>query len=394
MDEPNSDIDRPDAPGLTDETAADAPGLNDETAADAPGLNDGTAADADGWKRASPQLKRIGETIGDAACVVDASGRIRYANERYASLCGTDRDAVVGAPIERRSPAGLEERFGGRSDAAERTDSGVRTAECRLTGADGEEFAAEVRTGPLEFGDGIGGRIVVIRDREGTTERERELERRNGRLDRFAAAVTHDIRNSLTLAQGNLELLDERHHSEPLDAVADALGRMEEIVDDVLWLAREDRETVEAAPVSLRDTVENAWRTAAGDDESSTLRTVGDGLGVTVAADRTQFQRLLENVFSNAVDHGGGDVTVTVGRLDGGLYVEDDGPGIPADARDDVFELGRSTADSGTGLGLAIVRGIADAHGWSVAFTDGPTAGARFEIAGIDEIGRRSEESG
>jgi PAS domain S-box-containing protein len=85
----------------------------------------------------------------------------------------------------------------------------------------------------------------------------------------------------------------------------------------------------------------------------------------------------------DAVEHAHDPVTVTVGTLDGdrrGFYVADDGPGIPDDRKERVFERGHTTADDGTGLGLHIVETLADAHGWSVRVVDGERGGARFEI--------------
>lgn len=67
-----------------------------------------------------------------------------------------------------------------------------------------------------------------------------------------------------------------------------------------------------------------------------------------------------------------------------GFYVADDGPGIPSDEREDVFDAGYSTTDNGTGFGLNIVQEIADAHGWEITITDSETGGARFEIAGVE----------
>jgi signal transduction histidine kinase len=90
------------------------------------------------------------------------------------------------------------------------------------------------------------------------------------------------------------------------------------------------------------------------------------------------------------VEHGSTDtrseadgVTITVGRVGDGLYVDDDGPGIPEDDHDDVFEAGYSTSVDGTGFGLDIVREIAEAHGWTVDVTESADGGARFEITGM-----------
>ena len=83
------------------------------------------------------------------------------------------------------------------------------------------------------------------------------------------------------------------------------------------------------------------------------------------------------------------DVTVRVGPIEttqvstdrvNGFYVADDGPGIPEDERESVFEGGYSTSDDGTGLGLAIVRSIAEAHGWTATVAERDAGGARFEI--------------
>jgi len=74
---------------------------------------------------------------------------------------------------------------------------------------------------------------------------------------------------------------------------------------------------------------------------------------------------------------------VTIGDLEDGFYVEDDGPGIPENQREDVFNAGYSTAEDGTGFGLSIISEIADAHGWNIRVTDGTSGGARFEVTGI-----------
>lgn len=104
----------------------------------------------------------------------------------------------------------------------------------------------------------------------------------------------------------------------------------------------------------------------------------------TVRADRSRFQQLLEKLLRNASEYGGEDVVITVGELEEGFYIEDDGPGIPQGTRDDVFEAGYSTSNEGTGLGLSIVKRIAEAHGWTVNVAEGSTGGARFEITGVE----------
>jgi signal transduction histidine kinase len=94
----------------------------------------------------------------------------------------------------------------------------------------------------------------------------------------------------------------------------------------------------------------------------------------------------LENLFRNSVDHGGVDVTITVGALDGGdgFYVADDGEGIPEAEREKVFDTGYTTTSDGTGFGLNIVAEIAEAHGWAVEAVEAADGGARFEFTGVE----------
>jgi signal transduction histidine kinase len=102
----------------------------------------------------------------------------------------------------------------------------------------------------------------------------------------------------------------------------------------------------------------------------------------TVVGDESRVRQLFENLFRNAIEHAGEDVTVTVGVLDNGdgFYIADDGPGIPDEDRDRVFDSGYTTIEDGSGLGLVTVQRIVDAHNWSVTVTDSNDGGARFEI--------------
>jgi len=211
-------------------------------------------------------------------------------------------------------------------------------------------------------------------------EREEELERQNERLEEFAGIVSHDLRDPLEAAYGHLELASMECDTEHHEGLREMLTRMQEIVEDALTLARHGQAVVEPEPVDLGEVVDVAWDTAGGG--GSTLRTQGSLK--TIEGDRTRIVQLLENLFRNAVEHGGEGVTVTVGGFPDGFYVEDDGPGIPKERRDEVFDAGHSTEEGSAGLGLPIVEQIAEAHGWTVSATGGSEGGARFEVTGVD----------
>lgn len=156
---------------------------------------------------------------------------------------------------------------------------------------------------------------------------------------------------------------------------------MDALIEDLLTLARQGEEVNEIEAVDLSSLVNSCWRNV---DTAEATRT-GD-VSRTIQADRSRLQQLLENLIRNAIEHGGEDLTITLGDLDGesGFYVEDNGPGIPEDDQDTVFEAGYSTSEEGTGFGLSIVRQVVDAHGWDVRVTEGSEGGARFEITGVE----------
>ncbi|MFB6097138.1 MAG: sensor histidine kinase [Haloferacaceae archaeon] len=229
------------------------------------------------------------------------------------------------------------------------------------------------------------GRIeVLLRARETSVQ----LRRQRDRLDQFASVLAHDLRNPLGVATGYLQLARERGDEDAFARVDSALARMEDLIDDVLALARKGEESLQPEPTRLAACVDAAWADVASGD--ATLRNDVDP-GYVVLADESQLMELLENLFRNAVEHGSRDdaddgVTVQVGTLQAdGFFVADDGPGVPADQRETVFEFGYTTA-SGTGFGLAIVEQIATAHGWTVALTESDVGGARFEIGDVEGV--------
>ncbi|MBP1922903.1 signal transduction histidine kinase [Halorubrum alkaliphilum] len=239
-----------------------------------------------------------------------------------------------------------------------------------------QETRATIRTAQLED------RQAELEKRTAELEaNERELERQNAQLEQFASVVSHDLRNPLSVAQGNVDLLRDEYEIDRLDTVSDAHDRMETLIEDLLTLARQGDAIRGVESVGLAELSRACWEQVATEDA-----TVSIDDPPMVMADRDRLRQLLENLFRNSVEHGGEGPNVTVGTLDdgNGFYVADDGPGIPESERDRVFESGHSTVDSGTGFGLAIVAEIAEAHGWDVHVADATGGGVRFEITGVE----------
>ncbi|MFC7073873.1 ATP-binding protein [Halovenus rubra] len=220
----------------------------------------------------------------------------------------------------------------------------------------------------------------------GRAKRERQLARRNERLNDFASIVSHDLRNPLNVASSHVELARMTGETgDHLDKIEDSLFRMEDLIENILSRARGKTE-LDRKQISLADIGHNAWGTV--DTTAATLKIDEDA---QFSADSERIQQLFENLFRNAIEHSEQGVTVRIGLLENGFYIADDGPGIPEERRDEIFKQGVTHADGGTGYGLAIVTDIVEGHGWNVDVTESWAGGAQFDIYNIYSLS--TEES-
>ena len=328
-------------------------------------------------KRNLAFFKELVEAVGVGVGVYGDDGRFEYVNDAYASLLNTDRQALVGEPIWRVNPAFDPDRFSRYWDSLDTGETRIDETVHRF--GDAEVSVQAVTTCRVLAGTTYHfGTVTDISERK---RREAELRRQNERLDEFAGVVSHDLRNPLNVAEGRLSLVAEECDSDHIDDVEGALARMSELIDDLLTLARSDGQVGELRSVALREITRRCWRTV--DTADATLTVTADR---RVSADPSRLRQLLENLMRNAVEHGGDDVTVTVGELADGFYVEDDGAGIPDDEREAVFEAGYTTDRRGTGFGLSIASRVAAVHGWDIDVADGADGGTRFEITGVEFV--------
>ena len=213
--------------------------------------------------------------------------------------------------------------------------------------------------------------------RRRATER---IEAQCAQLEEFTKVVSHDLRNPLNVAQGHLDMAEKTGEASHFEDCRSSLNRMESLIDDLLVVARQDDGTTETETIELTEFVRECWSFVSND--GATLVVEAD---VSIEGNDSRLREMFGNLFRNAIEHGRSDVTIRVGQLDEGegLYVEDDGSGIPPEDRDRVFDDGYTTNERGTGFGLTIVKQISDAHGWNVEVTDGSDGGARFEFGDV-----------
>ncbi|RYJ08681.1 PAS domain S-box protein [Halogeometricum borinquense] len=241
-----------------------------------------------------------------------------------------------------------------------------------------DAFSAVDQTLVTLLGEALTGALTRIERSKLLRDRERELQKQNDRLEKFASIVSHDLRNPLSVARGYIELAEEKGEKEYFEKINSALNRMEGLIEDLLVLSKARDNIGDGTECPLNEIAREGWTYVETGDANLQI---ADETPL-VYGECNLLTELFENLFRNAVEHGGEDVTVNVGKLDrtDGFYVEDNGTGIPPEKREDVFEYGYTTNQGGTGFGLAIVADIANAHGWSISLTASSEGGTRFEF--------------
>jgi len=325
------------------------------------------------------------ETAPDAAFVVSVDGgEVVEANRAAAALVGEDEDDLVGRHYTVVFPEGPDGRYVDLFSL----DRGERVRRSRfedgddilVVTADGDRVPVEVSAQRVDAG-GDDVVLAMLRDVSEHRRYERDLNRQIDRLERVAQVLSHDLRNPLNVAEGNVDLVRETGDLDRLEAVEAAHDRMRGIIEEALTMVRSGSDVETVDPVDVGEFAADCWANVATGD--ATLSTVDPGL---VYADEDRLAHLFENIYRNAVEHGGETVTVRVGVEEGRFFVEDDGPGIPEADRESVFELGWTTEDDGSGLGLNIVADIAATHGWTPTVGESESGGARLEFRDVRAV--------
>jgi signal transduction histidine kinase len=221
----------------------------------------------------------------------------------------------------------------------------------------------------------------------------RPVEEAARREQRFVADASHELRSPLTRIRSEIEV--DLAHPEGADLVAthrsvlEEASAMELLVDDLLHLARRDAGRADAAdaPVDLDDIVLRQVTRLRAEGRLQVDAT--DVSAAQVQGDGAALERAVANLVENAVSYARTMVVLTLAERDGAavLVVGDDGPGIPREQHEVVFERfarlddARSRTTGGTGLGLAIAREIARHHGGDLTIDGEHTGGARFVLS-------------
>jgi two-component system sensor histidine kinase PilS (NtrC family) len=322
--------------------------------------------------------ERIIRDMEDGVFVVDGDGHVRLLNPRAAGLFGVGAATGAGLATISRTLAERYRMWGAQPVEAIEM---LRKEDGRLL---------RVRYVPsLEPG---GQALIYIEDMERVQSQAQQL--KLAALGRLTANMAHEIRNPLAAISHAAELLAEEDrdplHTRLARIIHDNALRLNQLVTEVLELGRRDR----AQPETLH------WQTflsgfldeLALHDASANRRVKVGAENVELRFDRGHLYRVLWNLIANALRHASpasgavrleARAAAAAGRVE--LHVIDDGPGIEATQRNQVFEPFFTTHGAGTGLGLYIARELCEASGASLELLD-DAPGAHFRISAEGQI--------
>ena len=323
-------------------------------------------------QEANERITNILESITDAFVAVDRQWRFTYLNERALTTLQRTREELLGKNMWGAFPEAVGLPAYREYHRAMRSGTPVHFEEFNPW----QGIWVEINAYPSE-----GGLAVYFRD---ITERKRAQEAFAELLrarTEFMTNVSHELRTPLTVIRGNaevgLELGRECVHEEILEEIVRESGSMSRMVEDLLFLARSDSDSLpldkQMVPVAwlLNKLAQRAEALVSRRDTSLRTKLSGEG---RLGCDAQSIEQAVLVLVDNAANYGtpGGSITLSSSTRQGELLIEvaDRGPGIPPEELPQIFERfyrGESSSEErGSGLGLAIAKTIAEAHGGSV----------------------------
>ena len=416
---------------VTERTKTDGEVTNEATTQQV--TDDEPEADAHA-ARARSVFDALNRAFPDYAFLHDAEGEYLDVLLGERTVGENSRERIVGSTVHDQLTEAAADRVLAAIQRAIAQDTAVTVEYPFETGGETRYYEGVVTA----LSDSQAGAVLVARDVTRRREQREQLRRRNQQLERIASILSHDLQTPLNTAQGYLRLareevetpadeadasdeagtaddgqsthgddsadrIDRTQVASYLATIDNAIDRMIDISDGVSTLVHHETTELETGPVTLSTVARESWEVAdtmaevggeSGSDATSNSADEGESSAgpqlavaesLAIRGNRSALRHVFENLFSNATEYAGSGVTVRVGECDGGFYVADDGPGVPEQVRDSLFEAGESASGS-TGIGLAVVRTVAEAHDWEVTVTDSEHGGARFEFTGVETV--------
>jgi PAS domain S-box-containing protein len=328
-------------------------------------------------KRLEHNFSQIIEASPVGKLVVDSDGLIQLANARLCRLFGYSREELLGQRLEMLVPSAARHAHAAQRAAfIEHPHTRAMGAGLDLYGlrSDGSEIAVEVGLSPIQTDSGIA-IVAAVADVSERKRMEQHLRKLNADLDEFTYIASHDLHAPLqgiaSLAEWIAEDLAEGSHKEVhrnLARIGVRIRRMECLIDDLLLYARAGR-----APSAFEEVELEALlgEVVAFVEAPQTFEISFQAPSGNVTTPRVPLETVLRNLISNAIQHHDrerGRISIDVQQRGHvlSISVTDDGPGIPLEAQQRVFQLFRGlggTSEDHSGVGLAVSKRLVESYG-------------------------------
>ena len=327
----------------------------------------------------------------DGIVVIDAHGTIEAFNAAAQRMFGYQESEAIGRNVKLLMPEPDRSRHDGY------IEHHLRTGETRVIGLgravtgqrrDGSTFPLHLSVGGFEL-DGEKHFTAILHDLSRRTELEDRLREATAlaRLGEMAAVIAHEVKNPLAAVRGAIQVLGGRLPASTSDAaiVKEIIARLDglnDLIQDLLIFSRPPQPKLATIDLAaLLTSVATLLRT---DPAFASLEITIDSAVPPVVADGNLMNIVFQNLLINAAQamQGRGTITITVDASAGWhrVVVKDEGPGIPAEIRAELFRPFKTTKARGTGLGMATAKRLVELHGGHIQVTCPPSGGTEVAV--------------
>jgi two-component system, sporulation sensor kinase A len=337
------------------------------------------------------QLADLKRALDYAAIVAttDVTGKITYVNDKFCEISGYSRDELIGQD-HRIINSGLHSKEFIRNLWVTIANGRVWHGELRNKAKDGHFYWVDTTIVPFLDDRGRPYQYIAIRaDITARKAAEEQLAQQAAlaRLGQMAAVVAHEVKNPLAGIKGAIQVLMSRRppgdtETTVMRDIVTRIDALDDLIQDLMMYARPRPPRL--SPVNLRQLIDEAVTMLRRDPMAAALAIHIDGDAGEVVVDPDLIRATILNLLLNAAQamNGKGNVHMAVTARDGNwrIEVQDSGPGIPIDIRDQVLEPFFTTKARGGGLGLPIAKRVAELHGGTLAIAFPPAGGTLVSV--------------
>lgn len=321
--------------------------------------------------------QRVLDQLDEAIILVDTDNHIRDFNNTAATLF-PDLTSAIGTPLTGVAPAVVE-----ALETIESNEGAAAPKTITLTRRGEERYYLPAAT-TISYGSHTSGRVIVCTDVTKVERQRRELHRQNDQLDGVAAAIAHELRNTLAIVYGRVALVANAvAHSEDnktidnINIAMDTLDRMEHIINDLTISARYAKIVEETESFDIQERLSYIVLPEVGGDVTIRFENTGQ-----IEADASRLEELIRQAARLTAQTGGRTLTIEVDEQT--MTLTTDGDQVPEGSKDDLFRYGTAVPHARAGMLGPNIQALARAHGWDVLLDEDYQDGIRIHITGME----------